>query len=106
MIPHIVGINELWVDFPAQGHVLLAMHQDRPGMIGKVGTLLGSHDVNISFMHVGRRAPRSEAIMALGTDEPTSPELQATISAMDDIYLAQGDHTYRRRIAKQYPLAT
>jgi D-3-phosphoglycerate dehydrogenase len=85
-IPHIVGINELWVDFPAQGHVLLAMHQDRPGMIGKVGTLLGSHDVNISFMHVGRRAPRSEAIMALGTDEPTSPELQATISAMDDIY--------------------
>ena len=70
--PHIVGINELWVNFPAQGHVLLAMHQDRPGMIGKVGTLLGSHDVNISFMHVGRRAPRTEAIMALGTDEPTT----------------------------------
>jgi D-3-phosphoglycerate dehydrogenase len=84
--PHIVGINELWVDFPAQGHVLLAMHQDRPGMIGKVGTLLGNHDVNISFMHVGRRAPRSEAIMALGTDESTTPELQAQISAMDDIY--------------------
>lgn len=84
--PHIVGINELWVDFPAQGHVLLAMHLDRPGMIGKVGTLLGNHDVNISFMHVGRRAPRSEAIMALGTDESTSPELQAQISAMDDIY--------------------
>jgi hypothetical protein len=84
--PHIVGINELWVDFPAQGHVLLAMHQDRPGMIGKVGTLLGSHDVNISFMHVGRRAPRTEAIMALGTDESTTPELQAQISAMDDIY--------------------
>ncbi len=84
--PHIVGINELWVDFPAQGHVVLAMHQDRPGMIGKVGTLLGNHDVNISFMHVGRRAPRSEAIMALGTDESTSPELQAQISAMDDIY--------------------
>lgn len=84
--PHIVGINELWVDLPAQGHVLLAMHLDRPGMIGKVGTLLGNHDVNISFMHVGRRAPRSEAIMALGTDESTSPELQAQISAMDDIY--------------------
>jgi len=83
---HIVGINELWVDFPAQGHVLLAMHQDKPGMIGKVGTLLGNHDVNISFMHVGRRAPRSEAIMALGTDESTSPELQAQIGALDDIF--------------------
>lgn len=84
--PHIVGINDLWVDFPAQGHVLLAMHQDKPGMIGKVGTLLGNHDVNISFMHVGRRGPRTEAIMALGTDEPTSPDLQALISAMEDIH--------------------
>jgi hypothetical protein len=55
-------------------------------MIGRVGTLLGSFDVNISFMHVGRRAPRSEAIMALGTDEPTSPELQAQISALENIY--------------------
>ena len=84
--PHIVGINELWVDFPASGHVLLAMHHDRPGMIGRVGTLLGNADVNISFMHVGRRAPRTEAIMALGTDEPTTPELQAQISAVNDIY--------------------
>ena len=84
--PHIVGINELWVDFPATGHVLLAMHHDRPGMIGRVGTLLGNADVNISFMHVGRRAPRTEAIMALGTDEPTTPDLQAQIGAVNDIY--------------------
>ncbi len=84
--PHIVGINELWVDFPATGHVLLAMHHDRPGMIGRVGTLLGNADVNISFMHVGRRAPRTEAIMALGTDEPTTPDLQAQIGAVADIY--------------------
>jgi hypothetical protein len=55
-------------------------------MIGRVGTLLGNADVNISFMHVGRRAPRTEAIMALGTDEPTTPELQAQIGAVDDIY--------------------
>ena len=67
------------------GHVLLALHNDRPGIIGAVGTLLGNADVNISFMHVGRRAPRSEAIMALGTDEATTPQLQASISAMPHI---------------------
>jgi len=83
--PHIVAINELWVDFPAMGHVLLALHNDRPGIIGSVGTILGNADVNISFMHVGRRAPRSEAIMALGTDEPTTLQLQATISALPHI---------------------
>jgi D-3-phosphoglycerate dehydrogenase len=84
--PHMVAINELWVDFPASGNVLLALHQDRPGMIGRVGTLLGNADVNISFMHVGRRGPRTEAIMALGTDEPTTPELQAQIGAIPDIH--------------------
>jgi D-3-phosphoglycerate dehydrogenase len=83
--PRIVALNELWVDFPATGHVLLALHNDRPGIIGAVGTILGNADVNISFMHVGRRSPRSEAIMALGTDEPTTPELQARISALPHI---------------------
>ncbi|MBU6350288.1 MAG: phosphoglycerate dehydrogenase [Chloroflexi bacterium] len=83
--PHIVAIDDLWVDFPAAGHVLLALHYDRPGIIGAVGTLLGNADVNISFMHVGRRSPRSEAIMALGTDEATPPELQARIGALPHI---------------------
>jgi len=83
--PHIVAINEQWVDFPAEGHVFLTSHTDRPGIIGRVGTALGRADVNISFMHVGRRAPRAEAIMALGIDEPVSTELAAMIAAWDDI---------------------
>jgi L-serine deaminase len=62
------------------------MHQDSPGMIGRVGTLLGSHDINISFMHVGRRAPRGAAIMALGTDEPTPEAIQERITSMERIF--------------------
>jgi len=46
---------------------------------------LGEHDINISFMHVGRHAPRAEAIMVLGTDEPTSSELLAQIASWSDI---------------------
>ncbi len=83
--PYIVSINELWVDFPAEGNILLTSHQDRPGIVGRVGTLLGINDVNISFMHVGRRGPRTEAIMALGTDELVTPEILAQIDAWDDI---------------------
>jgi D-3-phosphoglycerate dehydrogenase len=83
--PHIVAVNELWVDFPAMGHILLTSHQDRPGIIGRVGTLLGKNDINISFMHVGRRGPRTNAIMALGTDEMTPPELVAEMSTWADI---------------------
>ncbi len=83
--PYIVAINDLWVDFPATGNILLTSHQDRPGIVGRVGTLLGQNDINISFMHVGRRGPRTEAIMALGTDELVSPAILSQIGEWGDI---------------------
>lgn len=83
--PLIVAIDDLWVDFPATGYLLLASHNDRPGMIGRVGTLLGQADINISFMHVGRSAPRGEAIMVLGTDEPVPAHISAELSQLSNI---------------------
>ncbi len=83
--PHIVAINDLWVDMVASGNFILTAHQDRPGIIGRVGTKLGQADINISFMHVGRRAPRAEAIMVLGTDEVAPPTLLDEIEAWPDI---------------------
>ena len=52
------------------GYVMLTRHRDRPGMIGKVGTLLGAADVNIASMQVARDGPRGEAIMVLTLDDP------------------------------------
>ncbi len=79
--PCIVGINDLWVDFQAKGNFLLSAHHDRPGIIGRVGTRLGMEDINISLMHVGRRGPRTEAIMVIGTDELVPPALQTEIES-------------------------
>ena len=79
---YIVAIDDLWVDFRAQGHFLLAWHHDKPGVIGEVGTLLGQNDINIAFMHVGRRTQRGEAIMVLHTDEPIPQELVPIIDAL------------------------
>ena len=83
--PTFVAINDLWVEFPATGNLLLTSHTDRPGIIGKVGTLLGHSDVNISFMHVGRRTPRGEAIMVLGTDEPAPALVLRKLAEIQDI---------------------
>jgi hypothetical protein len=83
--PYFVSINDLWVDFPASGNMLLSSHRDRPGIIGKVGTILGQSDINISFMHVGRRGPRTDAIMVLGTDERTPPDLMEQLSSISHI---------------------
>jgi D-3-phosphoglycerate dehydrogenase len=83
--PYIIGINDLWVDFPASGNLLLTSHRDRPGIIGRVGTILGQSDINISFMHVGRRGPRTDAIMVLGTDEITPPAITEQLAAVSHI---------------------
>ena len=53
----------------------LLEHNDRPGMIGLVGTLLGEADINISSMQVGRKAPRGDALMILAVDEPVPSEV-------------------------------
>lgn len=82
--PNIVAVDDLWVEFGAQGHILLTSHIDQPGMIGRVGTMLGQSDVNISFMHVGRKAPRSQAIMVIGTDENLPVPVCEALQRLDE----------------------
>jgi D-3-phosphoglycerate dehydrogenase len=83
--PHILRIGEFWVDVVPSGYALLSRHQDRPGVIGRVGTLLGQHDINISYMQVGRLAPRGQALMILGVDEPVPEELRQQIASFPDM---------------------
>ena len=72
---HIVQVNGNWLDMVPQGAYLLFIeHQDRPGMIGALGTITGNHDINISFMAVGRQAPRGKAVMVVGLDDPMPDE--------------------------------
>lgn len=83
--PHIVQLDGNWVDFVPQGYVMLTRHRDRPGMIGRVGTLLGQADVNIASMQVARDEPRGEAIMVLTLDDPVPAEVLETIRREFDI---------------------
>ena len=49
--PNIVRVNEYWFDlFAPQGYYLFSDHLDRPGLIGAVSTVAGSHNINISSM--------------------------------------------------------
>lgn len=55
-------------DIVPEGVILVAPHLDKPGVIGKVGSILGDNNINIASMHVGRRRPRENAIMFLNVD--------------------------------------
>ncbi|HIM36772.1 MAG TPA: ACT domain-containing protein [Dehalococcoidia bacterium] len=88
--PHIVRFNEYWMDIiPTVPYLLFVDNQDQPGSIGAVGTLAGRHNINISFMEVGRLNLRGRAMMVLGLDDPVPPNVMHEINALPHIYNAR-----------------
>lgn len=84
--PHIVSIDEVWVDVPpSEGYLLLCENRDRPGMVGAVGTLMGEFGVNISYMNVGRHEKSGNALMALALDDTITPEQIARVREISGI---------------------
>jgi D-3-phosphoglycerate dehydrogenase len=75
--PRVVRIDLFRVDLHPEGRFLVSRHEDRPGIVGRVGTILGEHDVNIASMQVGRAAPRGHAMMILAVDDPVKEEVLA-----------------------------
>ena len=87
---HIERVNDFWVDIPpGDGYLLFCENLDRPGMVGLVGAFLGEHDINISFMRLGREQVRGRALMVLGLDDEMSPELLRELESVPDIYSAR-----------------
>lgn len=66
----ITDIDEFPVNVPPSQHMLFTLHRDMPGIIGKIGSLLGSFNVNIASMQVGRKIVRGDAVMVLSIDDP------------------------------------
>jgi D-3-phosphoglycerate dehydrogenase len=84
--PRIVRIGEYRIDLAPAPHMLFAWNTDRPGMIGRVGTILGRFAVNIAGMHLGRDTPGGVAVMVLTLDDPVPAAAAAEIRALDGIY--------------------
>ncbi|MGC5324508.1 phosphoglycerate dehydrogenase [Brevibacillus sp. SYSU BS000544] len=81
----IVKIDGYGIDVAAEGQLLYIHHNDRPGVIGRVGTILGTNEVNIATMQVGRRDIGGDAIMLLTVDKPLSAELLDTLGELGEI---------------------
>ncbi|KAK3438613.1 hypothetical protein EUGRSUZ_C03233 [Eucalyptus grandis] len=81
-IPHLTKVGSFEVDVSLEGSIILCRQVDQPGMIGTVGSILGEENVNVSFMSVGRIAPRKQAVMAIGVDDQPSKE---TLKRIGDI---------------------
>ncbi|HUF83514.1 MAG TPA: phosphoglycerate dehydrogenase [Acidimicrobiia bacterium] len=65
--PRIVGIDDHAIEVPPAAHMLVVRNEDVPGMIGRVGKILGDADVNIEDMRVGKSPSGEAALMVLTT---------------------------------------
>ena len=81
--PRVVRIDSFRVDLVPEGRFLVSQHEDRPGIVGRVGTILGEYDVNIASMLVGRDAPRGKAMMILAVDDMVKPAVQDRLREVD-----------------------
>lgn len=87
--PRIVRIDEYWVEASPSGNMLLFSNIDTPGVIGKIGTMLGSDNINIAGMQLGRNKPRGNAVSIVNVDSPIPDETLSKIRSMSNIIYAK-----------------
>ena len=83
--PRIVMVDDHVVEVPPAAHMLVVRNDDRPGMIGVVGTALGEADVSISSMAVGPSRSGNTALMVLTTDRNVPDDTFTLLQASDGI---------------------
>lgn len=81
----IVKVDNYPIDLQPKGHLILIHHNDRPGAIGRVGTILGTNNVNIATMQVGRRDVGGAAIMILSVDRQVTPDVLDQLGELTEI---------------------
>jgi D-3-phosphoglycerate dehydrogenase len=83
--PRIVEIDGFEVDAIADGTMLVTRHRDVPGMVGRIGTILGNAGINISTMQVARSERGGGAMMVLDVDRQVERDALAAIAGADGI---------------------
>jgi D-3-phosphoglycerate dehydrogenase / 2-oxoglutarate reductase len=81
----ITSIDDFPVNVPPNRYMLFTLHRDMPGIIGHIGSLLGSFNVNIASMQVGRKIVRGDAVMVLTIDDPLPEGILAEIMKVSGI---------------------
>jgi len=84
----VVNIGGYWIEFVPEGTVLLFSNHDRPGVIGKVGTLLGKAGANIANFALGRRNGSGLAVGALQIDDDIPEDVIETLKTDVDLLWA------------------
>lgn len=83
--PRIVQIEDYRVDVVPTGTLVVLRNDDVPGVIGRVGTLLGDHGINIAGYHQARRSRGGEALAAVAVDGDVGDGVRDAILGLDEV---------------------
>lgn len=83
--PRIILINAFKVEIVPEGELLLIHNNDKPGVIGNIGNVLGSNNINIARMHFGRESAGGMAISVVSLDSAPTPEVMEQIRNLPNI---------------------
>ncbi len=87
--PRVVRIDEFSLEAVPEGYLLVFSNLDVPGVIGKIGTILGQNQVNIAGMVLGREKPGGQAVSVVNVDSPIPTPVLDQIRAMPNIVYAK-----------------
>src|SRR5262249_21184903 len=87
--PRIVGIDGHSVDLPPARYMLVVHNDDAPGLIGRVGTVLGDAKINISNMDVGQSRSGEAALMVIATETPVPADVVEKLSQQPGVQSAR-----------------
>jgi D-3-phosphoglycerate dehydrogenase len=90
--PRLVRIDEFRLEVPPEGYMLVFSNFDVPGVIGRIGTILGRNQVNIAGMHLGRERPGGRAVSVVNVDSAIPGPVLDEIRRMPDIVYAKLVH--------------
>lgn len=83
----LIKYNNYYLNVAFSTHMLFTEHIDVPGIIGKIGTILGANNINIGFMQVGRS--ERDAVMILSVDSPVNDDILQKIKKIENIKLVK-----------------
>jgi D-3-phosphoglycerate dehydrogenase len=83
--PRIISVDDFTVEIIPDGELLVLSNNDKPGVIGNIGMLLGKNNINIARMHFGRAARGGKAISVVSVDTPVSKDILTEIKNLPNV---------------------
>jgi D-3-phosphoglycerate dehydrogenase len=85
----ILGLNDIDIEAPLRGIIIVIRNQDVPGVIGRVGTILGDRRINIATFTLGRNTQTQQAIALVNVDNEVPGEVLAEIRTIPAVHTAR-----------------